>query len=153
MKGRWTIVLLIVSLAVNLFLIGAAAGVIALGSRMAHLRAGRPIPVLRAAAASLRPEDRRAFVATLRQGGRAARPTVLQSRALKREVWASVGEATFDPAAAKAKLRQARALDQDTRTTIEDAVIDFIARLPADERARFGAAVTREIPADGPARR
>ncbi|HZZ36304.1 MAG TPA: hypothetical protein VFE03_11295, partial [Caulobacteraceae bacterium] len=63
MKGRWTTVVLIVSLALNLFLIGAAVGAIALGSRMAQWRGNmRPVPVLRAAAMALEPTDRRAFL-------------------------------------------------------------------------------------------
>jgi uncharacterized membrane protein len=151
MKGPWTTALLIVSLGLNLFLIGAAVGAIVLGSRVAHWRGSlRPVPVLRAAATALQPPDRRAFLMTLRQVGRDARPTSLQARALKREVWLSLSDARFDAAAAKAKLREARTLDQSARTTIEEAVIDFAAKLPPGERAKFGAAVARQMPPGPP---
>ena len=147
MKGRWTIILLVASLALNLFLIGAAAGVIALGARIAEASpVARPGPVLRRAAMALTPENRRSFVAVLRESGQAARPTTQQARQLRREAGASVGDTTFDAAAAKAKLGEARTLDQASRARIEDAVIDFAASLPTDERKRFGAAMARAIP-------
>ena len=154
MKGRWTLVALIASLALNLFLIGAAAGVVALGARIVHESGGRaavrPMAALRRGAAALTPAERQAFRVTLRAAVLTSRPDIHQARELRREVWGSIGEAAFDPAAAKAKLEQARGLDLKSRTRIEDAVVDFTSALPAADRAKFGAAVRTAMP-DGPA--
>ena len=62
MKGRGLLIALIVSAALNLFLIGAAAGVIALGAHMAHGGPARPGPALHHAAMALSPPHRIAFL-------------------------------------------------------------------------------------------
>jgi len=144
MPGRWKIIALIASVALNVFLIGAAAGVIALGARMAH---ERPRPMLRRAAMSLAAPYRRAFLVALRDRGQSVRAPVLAARALRRSTWASMSAASFDPAVAKIQLRQARLMDADSRAAVEDGVVDFAAGLPPGERAKLGTALVRSMPA------
>jgi uncharacterized membrane protein len=143
MRGRWNVIALIASVALNVFLIGAAAGVIALGARMAH---ARPRPMLRRAAMSLAAPYRQAFLVTLRGRGQSVHAPVVAARALRRSAWASMSAANFDPAAAKSQLRQARLMDASSRGTVEDAVVDFAAALPPGERAKLGAALVRSMP-------
>jgi uncharacterized membrane protein len=143
MGGRWNVIALIGSVALNVFLIGAAAGVIALGARMAL---ERPRPVLRRAAMSLAAPYRQAFLVTLRDRGQSVRAPVLAARVLRRSVWASLSAASFDPAAAKSQLRQARLMDANSRGMVEDGVIDFAAALPPGERVKLGAALVRSMP-------
>ena len=150
MDRSWSLIALIASLTLNLFLVGAGAGVIALGARMAH---ERPAPALRRAALDLSPPYRGAFLAVLRTRARSVRAPVLQARGLRRAVWESLGAASFDPAAAKASLRQARLMDADSRGKVEDAVIAFAIALPAQQRTNLGQAMSRAIRPAPPAQR
>jgi uncharacterized membrane protein len=151
MTGRWTLVALSISAALNLFLLGAAAGVIALGVRMAHEKPPPRPGALREAAIALSPGHRPAFFAVLRARNQASRPDADQMRDLRRGAWSSLAATPFDAAAAKAKLAQARDLDQQTRAKLEDAVIDFAATLPADERAALGQVMRQSIQPNPPA--
>jgi len=126
---------LIVSLALNIFLLAGIGAVAALGAS-----ASRPAsqPVLRHAALSLNPDDRARFLALLRERGRIAKPANVRARMLRLDGWGSLGDAAFDPAAAKARLAQARQLNLDTRGDVENAVVEFAAALPQPERAALG---------------
>lgn len=135
---RAPVIALIASVALNLFLIAAVGVVMFLGAGP-----GRRIqqPVLRHAAQSLNPADRAAFLTMLRTQGRAAKPSNQRARALRLEGWGSLGDPTFDPTAAKAKLAEARNLNLATRSAVEDAVVDFAASLPPSERVALGEAL------------
>ena len=135
---RAPVIALIASVALNLFLIAAIGVVVFVGAG-----AGRRIqqPVLRHAAQSLNPADRAGLLTMLRTQGRAARPANQRARALRLEGWSSLGDPTFDPAAAKTKLAEARNLNLATRGAVEDAVVDFAAGLPPSERAALGQAL------------
>ncbi len=142
MTARWTRIALAASLAVNVFLIGAGATVIA---RNAHGPLARPASrsALRAAAMGLAPKDRDALMAVLRAQGRGAKGAAREARALRADAWGSLGAASFDPAAAKAKLARARALNHAARGAVVNGVIDFAATLPASERAALSQALRR----------
>ena len=59
MRPRWMIVLLVVSIALNLFLVGAGAGLLALGLRIARENAGaRPAAFFWATAGMSQPAKR-----------------------------------------------------------------------------------------------
>lgn len=142
MTGRWARIALAVSLAVNVFLIGAGATVIARNAQ-GSLERSPSRPALRAAAAGLAPKDRDALMALLHTQGRGAKHANREARALRAEAWGSLAETSFDPAAAKAKLARARALNHAARGAVENGVIDFAATLPAGERAALGEALGR----------
>lgn len=139
MSGRWTIIALVASLALNLFLLGAGAAVIVIGARVAHQRAevaaSRPVPALRRAAMALPAEQRPAFVGAVRSVAQAQRPNTQQARALRGDAWDGLATTQVDAAAIKAKLGQARILEFGARAKIEDALVDFAATLPQPQRA------------------
>ena len=136
---------LIVSVALNLFLIAAAVTLIALDAhRIRHRLPQRP--TLRAAALSLASDQRDRFVALLGAEGESVQGANRQARALRAAAWGSLATPRFDPLVAKADLARARALNEASRATVEDGVLDFAAALPAVQRARFGAAMRRPPP-------
>jgi len=142
MTARWVKIALIVSAALNLFLVAAGATLIALNmNRVRHRLPQRP--TLRAAALSLAPDRRTRFITLLRTEGEGVQGANRQARALRAAAWESLATPRFDPLIAKADLARARALNQASRATVEDGVLDFAAALPAAERARFGAAMRR----------
>jgi len=148
MKPRLIAIGLIASAALNLFLICAGAAVVARGVRLAGqpraaaAAAANPArPALRRAAAALAPADRARFVYLLRAEGKTVQPDNRRARGLRLQAWGSLAAPSFDAAAAKDELARARAINQRSRGEVEDAVIDFAAALPADERARLGGAM------------
>lgn len=150
MTGRWTRIALAVSLAVNVFLIGAGATVIARNAQ-GQLARSPTRPALRAAAMGLAPKDRDALMAMLHIQGRGAKHANREARALRAEAWGSLGAANFDPAAAKAKLARARALNHAARGAVENGVIDFAATLPPGERVALSQALGRGVLRQGSA--
>lgn len=134
----WLIGGLIVSVALNLFLIGAAAGILAMGAHMAHQRPpGRPGPgggQLWRASRVLPPGEAQAFRQSLRAQARAARPLAEAGRLAREQAWLSGAGDRFDAAATRAALARARAADMQTRQRLEDAVVDIAGALPPDQR-------------------
>ncbi|MGI8840333.1 MAG: periplasmic heavy metal sensor [Caulobacteraceae bacterium] len=140
MNARWTFIALVASIALNLFLLGIAVTVIALG--VYRKGEGAPQrPNLRSAALTLTPDQRTKFVALLRAEGDGVEAAGRQARSLRASAWGALAAASFDPLVAKADLARARALNQASRGKVEDAVMDFAAGLPSVDRARFGEAM------------
>jgi len=149
MSGRWPLVALIASLALNLFLLGAGATVLVLGGRWLHTPpVQRSIP--RRAAAALTPDHQAVFLALLREEGKSVRGDNQSARRLRVDAWGSLGDANLDPAAVKASLARANAMNDASRAKVEAAIIDFATPLPTSERAAFGQAMRRAILANGP---
>jgi uncharacterized membrane protein len=142
MSDRPVKIALAVSLAVNVFVIGAVVGAIYM-----HMHAGGPSrmgnPLLRASEA-LRPDDRTAFRQMLRAQIPLVRPIQTDAREARREAMTALEAASFDRAAVGALIARARADDEKTREVLEDAVLDFVAKLPADERAAMVDAMRRD---------
>ena len=145
MRGRWLLIGLIASVALNLFLIGTGVGVIALGERMAHRpQAQRPGALVRATRDLPQPE-RRAMRQMLRQAWLEVRPATEQSRALRLDGWSALAVATPDPAQAKAKLAQSRQLDLANRAKVEERVVDYAMGLSPANRAVFAEGMRRVL--------
>ncbi len=142
MTARWTLIALIASIALNLFLLGTAVTVIALRAHEPYRRLPQR-PTLRAAAMSLPPERRRQFTALLRAEGDGIQGASRQARDLRAAAWQSLATPSFDPLVAKADLARARALNLASRSAVEDGVVDFATALPPADRARFGEAMRR----------
>ena len=142
MTARWTSIALIASAALNLFLLGTAITVIAMGAHRTRHRLPQRT-ALRAAALSLPPEQRSRFIALLRAEGDSIEGAGRQARDLRAAAWGSLAAPSFDPLVAKADLARARALNLTSRGAVEDGVLDFAAGLPAGERAGFGEAMRR----------
>lgn len=150
MTARWTSIALIASAALNLFLLGTAITVIAMGGHRTHHWLPQRA-TLRAAALSLPPDQRTKFIALLRAEGDSIEGASRQARDLRAAAWGSLTAPSFDSVAAKADLARARALNQVSRGRVEDGVLDFVAALPPADRARFGEAMRRHSPRQDPA--
>jgi uncharacterized membrane protein len=144
MRRPWLIIGLVVSVALNLFLIGAAAGIIALGSRLAKDGA-RPAATLFWATQDLPEPERHDMRAMLR----ATRATVLadtnRSLSLRDAAWAGLTDPKPDVAAIKDKLTQGRQIDIAVRTTVEEKIVDYAAQLSPADRALFSAGMRRGL--------
>jgi uncharacterized membrane protein len=147
MSRRGLIIALLVSLAVNLFVLGGLAGAVLMGfGRRPH----EPPPGrLAAVGAALAPEHREGWRTAIHGAVRTARPQLLQARQLRRQAWAQVAQDPAQPQAALATLDQSRALESQARATMDRAVVDYAARLPAPERATVAAALGRRGPRHG----
>jgi uncharacterized membrane protein len=153
MGRRWLILALVASLTLNLFLIGAAAGVIALGMTMARNSVARPGAFI-VATQDLPDADRHAMRLKLRQARDASMPDVVHSLAVRSAAWGALGEAKPDVAAIKQQLAQSRQLDIAVRTRVEEQIVDDAAAMSPADRTIFAAGMARALhppPAPAPA--
>ena len=119
MRIPWLAIGLFVSLALNLFLIGAAAGVIALGLRMA------------------------------RENGAAAAPDAQRSRTFRAAAWSALAEPKPDVAAIKSGLEESRRIDIGVRTRVEQRIVDYVAGMSPASRAIFSAGMRKALTPSG----
>lgn len=151
MRQRTVFILLFVSLAVNLFMVGALVGALVLGARV-HAFMGRGPrfggPPMAAAARALPPEQAQAFHQMLRDEAAAVGPKMRQARQLRREALGRLAGEPLDPQPILRDLDSARTLEAQARGDVDHRIVDFAARLPADQRARLGQALAQ--PRRGP---
>ncbi|KRB48930.1 periplasmic heavy metal sensor [Phenylobacterium sp. Root700] len=149
--SRRTQIVLFVSLALNLFLIGGVVGGLVVGQR---LRSDRPPPMARmnqpvwAAAEALSPEQARAYRTMLRGEGMEARANMRQMREARTQAWGTLGAEPFDPALSKHKLAEIRSREAATRGEIDARIVDFAAGLTPGERRKLAKALA-ERPGHG----
>lgn len=131
---RGALILLVVSLVLNLFLLGAIGGSL---WRWTH---GRPAVVgWRAHAADGLPTataDR--FRQSMRATALALRPVTRAGREARGRAAMLFEAPSFDPRAVMAELDRARAADIAVRTRLERQVVAFATTLPADQRRTLG---------------
>ena len=147
MNGRWLVIGLIASVALNLFLIGAGAGVIALGMRMARESpptAGRPGALMWVTGALPQPQ-RRDMRLILRDVRDATKSDAERSRALRISAWSALEDPSPDAAAIEQKLAQSRQIDVGVRTQLEQRLVAYAVRMPASERKTFAGAMRRVL--------
>ena len=151
MSRRTLAIILFVSLAVNVFMIGAVVGGLVMGERFRHERptAGRGGPPLWNAANQLPPEQRRAYRALLRGEGGVAREGMREAHMARAAAWRGLAAQPFDPAVAKRDLGVARMREMQIRAGIEDRIIDYAAGLPPAERATLAAGLAEPRPQPG----
>lgn len=142
MNPRARDVALVLSILMNVFLIGTAVTVYALHAKGVPAVGGQRSS-MRAAALSLNEVHRAALVRLLHGQGQAIQAETRSAKAIRDDAWASLASVNFDPAATKRRLAQARDLNALARRAVEDAVVDFAAALPPAERASFGKAMRR----------
>jgi uncharacterized membrane protein len=133
---------LVVSISLNLFLIGAAVTIYALHQMGVNAPVGQRLS-LRAAASNLDEGHKAAFMRLLNGQGRTIQAETRSAKAIRDQAWASMATANFDPAVTKRQLAQARALNGLARGTVEDAVIDFATGLTPTQREGFSQAMRR----------
>jgi len=138
-------ILLIASLALNLFLVGLLIGVFLNGPRKLRDERGPPRSQrsFLAAAEQFDPADREAFRALLREQAQQARPRIEIARGARRQAAALMASDTYDPEAVRAALVQARSEEFAVRQSLDRAIVAFSARLDAQERAALGEALRR----------
>jgi uncharacterized membrane protein len=141
-------ILLVVSLALNLFLIGTVVGGLVVGQR---LRAMRPPPerggpALWAAARGLSPAHRDAYREVLRGEGGEVRSKLRAAREARMQAWKTLGQEPFDAGAVRQRLAAARTQDTAARQELEDRLVAFAASLPADERVKLAEGLSQPGP-------
>jgi len=144
MRSRWLVLGLVASVALNLFLIGAAAGVIALGTQMAR-SAGARAAAFVTATQPLPDADRRAMRQMMRQARDSSLPDIDHSLALRAAAWGSLADPKPDVAAIKQQLAQSRQLDLAIRTRVEEQIVDYAAGLSPANRAIFATGMRRAL--------
>jgi uncharacterized membrane protein len=149
---RSLFILLFVSLALNLFILGAAAGAFLFGARF-HERPsqfrGGGNPML-AAAQALPDDQREPYREALRSGAMAVGPKLRDARMLRHDAWLRLGADPVDAAAVTADLDRARALETEARGEVDRAIVGFAAKLPAGQRGALGAALANPPQRRGP---
>jgi uncharacterized membrane protein len=126
-------ILLILSVAVNIFVASAIAG----GSYM-WVRGNQAFGVganwRREAGVALPPQDREAYRQMIRQTMRDAQPIFGRAAEARREAARLFVQPQFDAAAVNAALAQARVADVQLRTQLEERIVGFAAKLSFEDR-------------------
>ncbi|KAA1008251.1 periplasmic heavy metal sensor [Paraburkholderia panacisoli] len=134
----WKVVLM-ASLVLNVFLLGAIVG----GAYQWFAAHGAIAPVLaqqrtlRFAAQTLSVERQQAFIDGLKNARRDGRQFAREGREGRRDVLRLLAAPQFDRAALDAALARTRAADSSLRAQVEGSVADFAATLSPEERVRF----------------
>ncbi len=142
MSSRWR-VLLIVSLAVNLFLGGVLAARAfgdagGRGERSDARRWSRQADL-----EALSPERRAAFVQQMRRTVQDNRPLTRQMREARRAAGARFADEPYDAAAVAAALRRAEALEMELRRRVQAAILAQGALMTPAERAALAPLIER----------
>ncbi|THD79835.1 MAG: periplasmic heavy metal sensor [Phenylobacterium sp.] len=143
MSRRTILILLFVSLALNLFVLGAVAGARFFGERgPGHRPEFRGGPPMFAAGAALSDTERSAYQDVLHSAAADAAPKLRQARALRHDAWSRLGTDPVDAAAIAADLDHARALETEARGDVDHKIVDFAAKLPVADRGKLGQALS-----------
>ncbi|MHB8283308.1 MAG: periplasmic heavy metal sensor [Caulobacteraceae bacterium] len=140
MTGRTLKILLAVSIAVNLFLLGALGGGAATWLKTTPRR-----PILRAAQ-GLPPTDRNRFQQVLQAVVKDSRPIQRQARDDRHVAAQLFVQPSFDVAEVNAALSRARDADVAVRTRLETSMVAFAATLPQPERAAMADGLSKGGP-------
>jgi uncharacterized membrane protein len=136
--SRNTRLLLIASLVLNFFLLGAGAALLYSWHRFGLAGGWRAH-----AAEYLAPEHRQPFRAAIRETVRDSRPLVREGRLARADAAGLFVQPQLDAAAVKTALARARNADVTLRGRIEEKVVDFAATLPLAERQALAEALKR----------
>jgi len=145
---RW----LIVSLVINVFVVGAVAGGAArwwLAER--SVAAAEPPRGLRHAADDLAAEQRRSFLLGLRNARRAVAEPLQTAREGRQEVLRLMREPRFEAEAVAQTLARTRAADIAARERFEAAVVDFASTLSPADRQKLADGLARRSAQTSPA--
>lgn len=138
MSERSIRLLLAASLAVNIFLLGAAAGAGYMWRAQEVQRdAAGEQRGLRFAADDLSPEQRKAFRQALAEARRQSAADIEAARAGREEVARLIEGEPIDSAAVNAALTAIRQADTALRSRLEQAIVSFAAGLTPADRARL----------------
>ena len=144
MSPRTLTIALFVSLAVNLFAIGAVVGGLVVAGRLAEsrLESMRPGPPAFFGAMDALPAERQdAYRQTLRGEAGEVRRKLMAAGQARREAWSQLAAEPLDTTAVRRDLARAQAIEAEARGAIEGRVVDFAADLSPAERRRFAEAL------------
>ena len=137
---RW----LIVSLVVNVFVLGAVAGgAVRWWLAERSVAAAEPPRGLRHAADDLAAEQRRSFLLGLRNARRAVAEPLQTAREGRQEVLRLMREPRFEAEAVAQTLARTRAADIAARERFEAAVVDFASTLSPADRQKLADGLAR----------
>jgi uncharacterized membrane protein len=139
--------LLVISLLLNVFLLGAGVSALVFGKRLLHERAfiNQPSP-LNVAARSLEPEVRDKLKAHMRSQALTVRPDLMAARQARQQAAEQAAAPTFDRAAVAAKLAEARDDEARARIKLETSLLDFMQTMTPDQRAKLAPALKGRPP-------
>lgn len=143
MSRRGLVIALIISLAVNLFVLGGLAGAVLMGFPLHRPPPPQGPPRLAALGAELTPAQREAWQSTIRESAVTAGPKIRQARLLRDQAWRSIAADPVDTQAVLAALNQSRTLELQARSEMDRSVVGFAATLPASERGKLAEALSR----------
>lgn len=138
-------ILLILSLVLNLFVVGGVVGSAIMWQRAQVSRPAAALgrPALRQAAAALAPDYRRQFRKVFRGTIETLRPDLQAARKARQDVVALLAAQDFDGQALDAAVRRSREADMRVRVALEMRVMAFVKSLPAEQRIIFGKELVR----------
>lgn len=145
MTGRSLKFALVVSLVINVFLLGAIAGGMYRWFAHEHASVAQQRG-LRFAASELSAQRQKQFRVELRRARRDAAPLIEASRDGRREIAQLLAAPQLDRDALDAALARTREADVAVRTRIEATVTDFAASLSPQERLKLVDAMRRHGP-------
>jgi uncharacterized membrane protein len=146
MSPRNLTIALFISLAVNLFAIGAVVGGLVIGVRMTEGRqmAMRPgPPPIFTAAESLPAARQDAYRQALRAEAREARQALMQASQARREAWEGLAKEPYDPATVQRDLAAAQAIEARARSVLETRIVTFAEDLSLEERQALASALSQ----------
>lgn len=149
MSARGLAIALFISMALNLFAVGAVVGGFVIAQRIHAVQPGRPgaqQQPLWEAADGLPAQHRQAYRALLRGQALGVAQQVREARMARRRAWAGLAAEPFDAAGASKSLADARALEMQARGGVEDKIVQFAATLPQAERAELAEGLARSAP-------
>jgi len=148
MDRRLLYALLFVSLALNVFVVGAFVGARLSASKApppaaVAVPAQRPRNPLAIALQGLPEDEQAAWRAQGPEFAASNGPKVRAARQLARQTMIGFGRDPFDAQAALADLKKARVLEHEARDELDQRIVAFAATLPVADRAAFGEALAR----------
>lgn len=143
MTPRSLKIALAVSVALNLFAIGLAAGGVIVGAKLADERRSPRHVTFVQALQSIEPETRDNVHDSMRALALSARPDFQESREARRQAIALARAETFDRESVDALLARSRAAEMRGRTRMETGTVEILSTLEADDRAQLASMLTR----------
>ena len=135
MSQRGLTVALIISLVVNVFVIGAVVGAFGMRARMIEQRQRPPMGNSLMRVSEAMPEELRArYIARMRAEGQNNRAKMQEAREARAEAARALSAPQYDPKAAADALARAREAEMATRASLENAVVDFSRNLDQEQR-------------------
>jgi uncharacterized membrane protein len=143
MTGRNLKIALAASVLLNVFLLGAGASTALFLNHKAEQRAAamrRSTPLF-VAARGLDPQSQDRLRVQVQAAAKDAWGDFQQAREARAAAAGLAGAPSFDRAAVEARMQAARDAELRGRVKLEKAVLDFMAPLPAEQRARLAPAL------------